>query len=126
MASFFGINFKSKEERERDYQNYFNKIFPYGESQKQKVENILGELVNKKEQNELMMHYILIKEAMIDTEEDYETIAKRIEKKRIVKLTPELKECICILINVDLAIDEGLDYPSVEELKAKIGKDTIM
>lgn len=122
MASFFGINFKSKEERERDYQNYFHKIFPYGESQKQKVENILGELVNKKEQNELMMHYILIKEAMIDTDEDYETIAKRIEKKRIVKLTPELKECICILINVDIAIDEGLDYPSAEELKAKAAK----
>ena len=70
-----------------------------------------------------MMHYILIKEAMIDSEvKDYEAIAVDVEKKRFVKLTPELKDCVRILIYKDLAMDEGLEYPTVQELKAMAEK----
>ena len=69
------------------------------------------------------MHYILIKEAMIDSEvKDYEAIAVDVEKKRFVKLTPELKDCVRILIYKDLAMDEGLEYPTVQELKAMAEK----
>lgn len=119
MASFFGFNFKNKAEREKEYQDYFRKIFPYGEPQKQKVEELLVNLLNKSQGNQFMMHYILIKEAMIDSVvKDYEAIAAMIEKKRLVKLTPELKDCVRILIYKDLAMDEDLDYPTVQELKA--------
>lgn len=123
MANFFGFNFKSKEEREKEYQDYFHKIFPYGEPQKQKVEELLVNLLKKNKGNQFMMHYILIKEAMIDSEvKDYETIAAGIEKKRFVKLTPELKDCIRILIYKDLAMDESLEYPTVQELKLMAAK----
>lgn len=71
-----------------------------------------------------MMHYLLIKEAMIDSEtKDYEKIAADIEKKRLVKLTPELKACVRSLIYTDLGIDENLNYPTPEELKAKALKE---
>ncbi|NLO09993.1 MAG: hypothetical protein GX129_09040 [Clostridiales bacterium] len=123
MANFFGLNFKSKEEREKEYQEYFYKIFPYGEPQKQRVEELLINLLNKNKGNQFMMHYILIKEAMIDSEvKDYEAIAVDVEKKRFVKLTPELKDCVRILIYKDLAMDEGLEYPTVQELKAMAEK----
>ena len=63
------------------------------------------------------MHYILIKEAMLDSEtKDCEEIAARIEKKRIIKLTPEIRECIRILIDKDLGMDESLEYPTVRSL----------
>lgn len=118
MANFFGFDFKSKEEREKEYQDYFHKIFPYGEPQKQKVEELLVNLLSKSQGNQFMMHYILIKEAMIDSvDKDYEAIAASVEKKRIVKLTPDLKDCVRILIYKDLTMDEGLDYPTVQELK---------
>lgn len=112
--------FQSKEEQEKNYKEYFNKIFPYGEIQKQRVQEILDGLIsNKKQASQLMMHYILIKEAMIDSEtKDYNMIASKVEKKKFIKLTPELKNCIRILIYKDLGIDEGLEYPTVEELKA--------
>lgn len=120
MASIFGFTYKSKEEREKEYQSYFKKIFPYGEPQKQKVEDILVDLSHKNQGNQFMMHYVLIKEAMIDSEDkNYEVIAAGIEKKRFVKLTPELKDCVRILIYKDLAIDEGLDYPTAQDLKEK-------
>lgn len=123
MAGFLGLNFKSKEDREKDYQDYVNKIFPYGEAQKQKVQETLAKLINGEKESQLMMHYILIKEAMIDSKaEDYDIIATKIEKKRLVKLTPELKACIRILIYKDLSMDEGLDYPTAQELKAEAAK----
>ena len=122
MANFFGFNFKSKEEREKEYQEYFKKIFPYGEAQRQRVLEILARLNNGNQEKQLMMHYVLIKEAMTDSEiKDYEAITAKIEKKRIVKLTPGLKDCIRILIYKDLAMDESLNYPTAQELKAEAG-----
>ena len=119
MANFFGFEYKSKKEREKEYQEYFHKLFPYGEPQKQKVQELLIELIRKKQGNQLMMHYVLIKEAMIDSEDrDYEAIAARVEKGRYVKLNSELKDCIRILIYKDLAMDESLNYPTANELKA--------
>jgi hypothetical protein len=124
MSNIFGFLFKSKKEREEEYREYYNKIFPYGEPQKQKVREILVGLINEKNVSSLMMHYILIKEAMLDSEtKDYEEIAARIEKKRIIKLTPEIRECIRILIDKDLAMDESLEYPTVEELKSLAKKE---
>lgn len=124
MASIFGFTYKSKEEREEEYQSYFKKIFPYGEPQKQKVEEILAGLLNNNQGSRLMMHYILIKEAMIDSEDkDYRALAAGVEKKKFVKLTPELKDCVRMLIYKDLAMDESLDYPTAQELKEAAKKE---
>lgn len=123
MTEFLGSLFQTKEEREKNYQDYAKKIFPYGDAQKEKILEILIELMSKKDGKYLMMHYILVKEAMLDsTAKDYPSIAKRIEKKRFVKLTPELKECIHILMERDLLIDENLDYPTAQELKSMAAK----
>lgn len=124
MASIFGFTYKSKEEREEEYQSYFKKIFPYGEPQKQKVEEILAGLLNNNQGSRLMMYYILIKEAMIDSEDnDYRALAAGVEKKKFVKLTPELKDCVRMLIYKDLAMDESLDYPTAQELKEAAKKE---
>lgn len=120
MGSFFGISFQSKEEREKEYQEYLKKLFPYGEKQSQKIRDILSALVGKRDRAQIMLHYVLIKEAMIDSvTKDYEKIAAEIEKKKLIKLTPELKNCIRNLINIDLNMDETLNYPTPDELKAK-------
>lgn len=71
-----------------------------------------------------MMHYILIKEAMIDSaDKNYEQIAAKIEKMKFIKLTPELKKCVRLLIYKDLEIDENLNYPTPEELKAEAANE---
>jgi len=124
MMDFFGGLFITKEERERKYKEYYRKLFPYGETQKQKIQDILQALIGKKYGTSLMMHYLLIKEAMIDSGmKDYDKIAADIEKKRLVRLTPELKACVRLLIYKDLGIDENLDYPTPEELKELAAKE---
>lgn len=126
MAKFLGLDFKTKEEREREYQEYAGKIFPYGEPQRQKIQDLLAGLLGKKKAPQLMLHYILLKEAMIDSEnKDYDAVAALIEKKRIVKLNSELRECIRILIHKDMAMDEGLEYPTAEELKSMASEGRI-
>lgn len=123
MSSIFGFTYKSKAEREEEYQSYFKKIFPYGEPQKQRVEEILAGLLNNNQGSRLMMHYVLIKEAMIDSEDkDYGALAAGVEKKKFVKLTPELRDCVRMLIYKDLAMDESLDYPTAQELKEAAAK----
>lgn len=120
MSNIFENMFLSKEEKERRYREYLKKLFPYGENQKQKVQEIVSSLTSKKNAPQLMMHYVLIKEAMIDSEsKDYDAVAAKIEKKNFVKLTPELKTCIKLLILKDLEIDENLNYPTCDELKAE-------
>lgn len=119
MKNFFELLFQSKEQREKNYKEYGAKIFPYGESQKQKIREILEDLITKKYGSHMMMHYVLIKQAMIESEtKDYEAIATKVEKKNFVKLTPELKSCVRILIEKDLAMDESLEYPTAQELKS--------
>jgi hypothetical protein len=64
------------------------------------------------------MHYILIKEGMTAEDPlDFYTAAKKV-KGSPIKKTPELEAGIHALINVDLYIDENLEYPSLEELQA--------
>lgn len=124
MMNFFEGLFQSKEEQERKYQEYFRKIFPYGEEQRQKIKDILYALAGKKNGVQLMMHYLLIKEAMINSEsKDYEAIAATIEKKKLIKLTPELRACVRLLIYKDLEADENLKYPTPDELKAQAAKE---
>lgn len=124
MSGFLEGLFQSKEEKERLYKEYFNKVFPYGEIQRQKVQDILSALIEKKRSSQLMMHYILIKEAMIDSaDKNYEQIAAKIEKMKFIKLTPELKKCVRLLIYKDLEIDENLNYPTPEELKAEAANE---
>ncbi|HPU63872.1 MAG TPA: hypothetical protein PK304_06930 [Mobilitalea sp.] len=123
MGFFEGL-FISKEEREKRDREYLKKIFPYGEKQKQKVQDILYAFTDKKHRPEIMMHYILIKEGMIDSEsKDYDSVAKKIEKMKLVKLTSEQKACIRLLIFIDPEIDENLNYPTPDELKAKAAKE---
>lgn len=124
MYNIFSSLFWSKEEKERYYQEYFKKLFPYGEAQKQKIHDILYSLVKEKYGAQLMMHYLLLKDAMLDSEtKDYEKIAASIEKKKLIKLTPELKACVRLLLYKDLEIDGDLNYPAPDELMAQAVKE---
>lgn len=125
MNNLFGLLFESKEEREKSYHEYSFKIFPYGEPQKQKIRGVLEDLITKKVGDQIMMHYVLIKQAMIESKtKDYEAIAARVEKSKYVKLNPELKSCVRILIERDLAMDEALKYPTAQELKSMASKSS--
>lgn len=95
--------FKSKEERARIFEEYSKKIFPRGDEQRQWVSEQLSEMFPNEKSRFLMMHYIMIKELMVgDQKLDFETAAKKIEKKKLIRITPELREGIQKIMEQDL------------------------
>lgn len=117
MSSMFGNFFMSKEDKERKYEAYSKKIFPYGDEQRKKVSALLSETFPEEKLKYLMMHYILIKECMIGEEKlDFDTAARKIAKKKIIRITPELEKGIHAILEADLSIDEKLEYPLAEDL----------
>jgi hypothetical protein len=120
MSSVLGnlFDFRSKEEKARTYEAYAKMIFPYGDAQKERVGELLAELFPNQNSNYVLMHYILIKEGMIgEAPLDFKAAAKKVKGSPLRK-TAELEPGIHALLKVDLTIDENLEYPSIEELRA--------
>lgn len=114
------FDFRSKEEKQRSYEAYSERIFPYGDAQKERITELLAGLFPKEKLNFVLMYYILVKAAILEDETvDFETTAKRI-KGSPIKSTPELRAGIHPLLEVDLTINENLEYPSLEELQAEV------
>lgn len=108
---------RSKDEKERDYDAFSQRVFPFGDEQKNKVGDLLETLFPKEKRKYLLLHYILIKDPLtLNEKDDYELIEKKANKRKVVKITPEFKAIIKALVLADLAIDENLNYPTPEEL----------
>jgi hypothetical protein len=108
---------RSKDEKERDYDAFSQRVFPFGDEQKNKVGDLLETLFPKEKRKYLLLHYILIKDPLtLNEKDDYELIEKKANKRKVVKITPEFKAAIKALVLADLAIDENLNYPTPEEL----------
>jgi hypothetical protein len=122
MSSVLGnlFSFRSKEEKARIYEAYSKRIFPYGEEQKERIAEILAELFPKHNPNYVLMHYILIKEGMTgESPLDFNAAVKKVKGSPLRK-TAELEPGMHALLKVDLFIDENLNYPTLEELRAAI------
>lgn len=108
---------RSKEEKQRDYDSFSLRVFPYGDAQKDKIGELLETLFPKEKRKYLLLHYILIKDPLtLNDKDDYDAIEKKANKRKVVKITPEFKAVIKALVTADLAIDENLNYPTPEEL----------
>lgn len=121
MSNMFGTLFISKEERQKKFEEYSKRIFPYGNDQRVKVSELLSEMFPKEKERYLIMHYILVKEQIISKDlADFDTIYKKIAKKKIVRNSEELKSAIYTILKFDMKIDDNLNYPTLAELKNMI------
>ena len=106
--SLFGLEFKSREERERDERDYLYRIFPGGNEQKKAVEaldaipgigTVEKELASKLpwvEIRGLMLYYVLMRDAMTGRDEmDFEDAVVKVSKRqRMIKVTPEILKVV--------------------------------
>lgn len=112
---------RSKEEKDRDYEVYSKRIFPFGEVQKEKVGDLLSALFPKEKRHSLMLHYILLKDNVSGPDsKGYEAEARKMEKKKVVKITPQFQAAVKILMDLDLQMDEQLQYPDVEKFRQMV------
>lgn len=94
--SLFGLEFKSREERERDERDYLYRIFPGGNEQKKAIEKELASKLPWVEIRGLMLYYVLMRDAMTGRDEmDFEDAVVKVSKRqRMIKVTPEILKVV--------------------------------
>ena len=93
---FMGLDFKSREERERDEKDYLLRIFPGGNEQKAAVAEKLASRLPWVDDKGIMLYYVLVRDAMTGRDEISfeEAVAKVAKKQRMVKITPEILKTV--------------------------------
>ena len=110
--SLFGLEFKSREEREREERDYLYRIFYLDENgnrsssqagyyrveieQKKAVEKELASKLPWVEIRGLMLYYVLMRDAMTGRDEmDFEDAVVKVSKRqRMIKVTPEILKVV--------------------------------
>ena len=92
----FGFEFKSREERERDEQDYLYRIFPGGKEQKAAVEKELASRLPGEDKKALLLYYVLMRDAMTGRDAlGFEAaVAKLSRKQQILKASYRVREVI--------------------------------
>lgn len=126
IADWLGI--KSREQEEREFQAFSENSFPYGQPQRDKVEELLSQLFPKEKKQFTMMLFLLGKQYYhgygLRNEQDYQgytqeerlnIAAKSLNRQLTGKHRKSLTTYLA-LIAADAQVDENLSYPTIQEI----------
>ena len=129
IADWF--TFKTAKQRARDERNYARWAFPYGDAQKEKLMQLIRELLPKEDPKAALSVFLMGRQAYRGSfRDDPEDLAERTAQDqmdaldqilatqlfgRYKKFIPYYK----VLVLADLEVDESLNYPSAEELRRR-------
>lgn len=128
------FTFKSAKQRAREEKQFARWAFPYGEPQKEKVMELICQLLPKEDPKAAMAVFLMGREAMRGSfKDDPEDLEERTEKNKMAALDHVLQTQLFgrykkfipyykVLVLADLEIDETLNYPSAEELRCRAEK----
>ena len=120
---------KSREQEEREFQAFSENSFPYGQPQRDKVEELLSQLFPKEKKQFTMMLFLLGKQYYhgygLRNEQDYQgytqeerlnIAAKSLNRQLTGKHRKSLTTYLA-LIAADAQVDENLLYPTAQEIQ---------
>ena len=125
------LTFKSAKQRAKEEKQYARWAFPYGEAQKEKVTQIIRELLPKEDPKAALALFLMGRQAYRGAfNDDPEDLEERTEEEKITALDKMLAVQLCgrskkyipyykVLVLSDLDIDETLNYPTAEELRRR-------
>ena len=127
IADWLGI--KSREQEEREFQAFSENSFPYGQPQRDKIEELLSQLFPKEKKQFTMMLFLLGKQYYhgygLRNEQDYQgytqeerlnLAAKSLNRQLTGKHRKSLTTYLA-LIAADAQVDENLLYPTAQEIQ---------
>ena len=132
IADWF--TFKSAKQRAREEKQFARWAFPYGEAQKEKILELIRQLLPKEDPKAALAVFLIGREALIGSfKDDPEDLAERTEQNKMAALDRTLENQLFgryrkfipyykALILADQYVDETLNYPSVEELRRQAEK----
>ena len=127
IAEWF--TFKSAKQRAREEKQFARWAFPYGDAQREKVLELIRQLLPKEDPKAAMAVFLMGREALRGSfKDDPEDLAERTEQNKMDALDHILANQLFgrykkfipyykVLVLADLKVDETLNYPSVEELR---------
>lgn len=126
IADWLGI--KSRGQEEQEYQAFAENSFPYGQAQRDKIEELLSRLFPKEKKQFTMMMFLLGKQYYhgygLRNEKDYQGLtqeerlnlaAKSLNRQLFGKHKKSLTTYLA-LIAADAQVDENLCYPTIQEI----------
>ena len=129
IAEWF--TFKSAKQRAREEKMFARWAFPYGDAQKEKVSQIIRELMPKEDPRSGLAVFLMGRQAYRGSfKDDPEDLAERTEEDKMAALDKMLENQLFgkykkfipyykVLVLADVEVDERLNYPSVEELRRR-------
>jgi len=126
------FSWKSKEQREREQEEYNDWAFPYGAEQRANFEKLLSEIYTKRDLKFAMMAFLTCKEL-------YERNLKKLKSSEaavnfllnekhgynnIIK-KHEMPKCIALVL-ADKEVDESCVYPTADELLKRAAEIEIL
>lgn len=125
------FSFKSAKQRERERKQFAQWAFPYGDVQKEKVSQIIRQLLPKEDPKAALAVFLMGRQAYRGAfNADPEDLQDRAEETKLAALDYQLRQQLFgkykkfipyykVLILADAQVDETLNYPSVEELRRR-------
>ena len=132
IADWF--TFKSAKQRARDERNFARWAFPYGEAQKEKIVQLIRELMPKEDPKAALSVFLMGRQAYRGSfRDDPEDLAERTKQDQMDALDAVLANQLFgrykkfipyykVLVLADLEVDETLNYPSADELRRRVEK----
>ena len=129
IADWF--TFKTAKQRAREEKQFARWAFPYGDAQKEKILQIIKELLPKEDPKAALSVFLMGREAYRGSfRDDPEDLAERTKENQMKALDQILTNQLFgrykkfipyykALILADRDVDETLNYPSVEELRRR-------
>ena len=129
IADWF--TFKTAKQRAREEKQFARWAFPYGDAQKERILQIIMELLRKEDPKAALSVFLMGREAYRGSfRDDPEDLAERTQENQMKALDQILTNQLFgrykkfipyykALILADLDVDETLNYPSVEELRRR-------
>lgn len=125
------FSFKSAKQREKEAKLFARWAFPYGEAQREKVTQIMKELMPKEDSKAAVCVFLMGRQAYLGAfDADPEDLKERTEEQRLKALDRVLNTQLfgryrkmlpyyTVMVLADAQVDETLNYPSVEELRSR-------
>lgn len=130
MALLDIFSYKNSKERQREYLEYLQEVFPFGDAQKEKITILLKNLLPKEFAEIALFNYLTIK---YETSKYFDKSKNQITDEGLMKCCKLLKNTIgknsknskaiyIALAEADLNIDNNLNYPDIDILLSRANK----
>lgn len=132
IAEWF--TFKSAKQRAREEKQFARWAFPYGDAQKEKVNQLIRELMPKEDPKAALAIFLIGRQAYLGAyNDDPEELEERKESQKMAALESQLENQLFgryrkklpyyrELVLADAQVDASLNYPSAEELRCRAEK----